>query len=75
MESLRTSDLFSWQCKVVTMASNSVLLALNSLSHDGMVHLTADYEHLGAVVGDFFATSDGSDDDSSGSDDDMECGK
>ena len=63
-------------CKVVTVASNSVLLALNSLSHDGMVHLTAeDYEHLGAVVRDYYATSDGSDDDSSGSDDGMECGK
>lgn len=33
------------------MASKSVLLALNSLSHDGMVHLTAeDHEQLGAIV-------------------------
>ena len=58
------------------MASSSVLFALNSLSHDGMVRLTAeDHENLGAVVRDYFATSDGSDDDSSGSDDGMECGK
>ena len=57
------------------MASSSVLLALNSLSHDSMVWLTADHKNLGAVVRDYFATSDGSDDDSSGSDDGMECGK
>ena len=58
------------------MASNGVLLALNSLSHDGIVRLTAkEHEQFGAVVGDYFTTSDGSDDDCSGSDDLMECGK
>ena len=57
------------------MASSSVLLALNSLSHDGMVRLTTDHGNLGAVVCDYYATSDGSDDDSSGSDDGMKCSK
>ena len=50
------------------MASNNVLI--NSLSHDGMVCLTAeDHKYLGAVVRNYFATSDGSDDD------EMDCGK
>jgi len=58
------------------MASSSVLLALNSLSSDGMVRIsTQQREQFGEVVGDYFTTSDGSDDDTSGSDDEMECGK
>lgn len=59
------------------MAGSSLLLALNSLSSDGMVRLsTKEHEQFEALVEDYFNTSDGSDDDSSGSDDiDMECGK
>ena len=60
------------------MAGSSLLLALNSLSSDGMVRLsTKEHEQFEALVEDYFNTSDGSDDDSSGSDDidNMECGK
>ena len=58
------------------MASNSVLLALNSLSHDGIVCLTAkEHEQLGrlSVIISQLATE--CDDDSSGSDNLMECRK
>ena len=58
------------------MASSSVLLAINSLSSDGMVRLdTNEHAQFEALVEDYFNASDGSDDDSSGSDDQMECGK
>ena len=59
------------------MASNSVLLAINSLPSDGTVHLgTKEHAQFVALVEDYFnASDDGSDDDSSGSDDPMECGK
>ena len=59
------------------MASNSVLLAINSLPSDGMVRLgTKEHAQFVALVEDYFnANDDGSDDDSSGSDDPMECGK
>ena len=59
------------------MASSSVLLAINSLSSDGMVRLgTNEHAQFEALVEDYFnASDDGSDDDSSGSDDQMECGE
>lgn len=58
------------------MASSNVLFALKSLSSDGMVRLSAkEHEQFEALVEDYFNTSDGSDDASSGSDDDLECGK
>ena len=59
------------------MASSSVLLSINSLSSDGMVRLgTNEHAQFEALVEDYFnASDDGSDDDSSGSDDQMECGK
>ena len=58
------------------MASSSVLLALNSLSSDGLVQLSKkEHEQFEALVEDYFNTSDRSDDDISGSDDEMECGK
>ena len=55
------------------MVSNSIVLVLNSLSHDGIVRLTAkEHEQFGAVVGDYFTTSDRSDNNSNGGDDLME---
>ena len=59
------------------MASSSVLLAINFLSSDGMVRLgTNEHAQFEALVKDYFNNSDDvSDDDTSGSDDQMECGK
>ena len=57
------------------MVKSSVLLALNS-SSDGMVHLTTNQHQLFEVlVEDYLEVSDGSDDESSGSDNEMDCGK
>ena len=64
--------------KLATMATSSgVLLALNSLASDGIVRLTREeHQQFEALVEDYFNVSDGSDDDSGRSDDDlMECGK
>lgn len=59
------------------MAGSSVLLALNSLSSDGLVRLSAkQHEQFEALVEDYFNTSEASDDaNSSRSDDEMEYGK
>jgi len=59
------------------MAGSSVLLALNSLSSDGMVRISAnEHKQFEALVEDYFNSSDVSDDDSGSDDNDgMECGK
>ena len=65
----------NWR-KAVKMAKSSVLLALNSLSSDGMVRLTTEqHQQFEALVEDYLDESDGSDDEISGSDNEMECGK
>ena len=69
-------DRKNWRKLDTEMAGSRVLLALNSLSDDGMVRLNAEERaQFSALVDDYFNTSDGSDDGSSGSDDEMECGK
>ena len=59
------------------MAGSSDLLALNSLSSDDLVHLSAkQHKQFEALVEDYFNNSDTSDDtNNSGSDDEIECGK
>ena len=58
------------------MAKSSILLALNSLSSDRMVCLTTkDHEQSEELVEDCINANDGSDNDSSGSDNEMEYGK
>ena len=79
-ESVQTSRFVPMAVKIGAklskMAKNSVLLALNSLSSDGMVRLTSEqHQQFEALVEDYLDGSDGSDDESSGSDNEMECGK
>ena len=59
------------------MAGSNVLLALNSLTSDGLVRLSAKrHKQFEALVEDYSNNSDASDDaNSSKSDDEMECGK
>ena len=54
----------------------AVFFLLLTLPSDGMVRLsTEEHAQFAALVEEYFNTSNGSDDASSGSDDEMECGK
>ena len=52
--------------------SNRVIKAIVSLGDDGVVVCPEDYDKFAALIGDYYNESD---DDDSGSEEDVECGK
>ena len=62
-------------CQLFIMAagySSRVIEAIASLGDDGVVVCPEDYDKFAALIGDYFNESD---DDDSGSEEDVECGK